>query len=46
MVANPGLQAYRYDPYGKRMTKEYYDTDTMMATRRCVRAGTAACLLH
>jgi 2-(3-amino-3-carboxypropyl)histidine synthase len=34
MIANPGLQAYRYDPYGKRMTREYYDTVAMHAMRQ------------
>lgn len=33
MIHNPDLPAYRYDPYGKRMTREYYDTPAMQAQR-------------
>jgi 2-(3-amino-3-carboxypropyl)histidine synthase len=25
MIANPGLPAYRYDPYGRHLTLEQYD---------------------
>lgn len=34
MIHNPSLAAYRYDPYGKTMTREYYDTPTMMTARK------------
>nr|MBE5724739.1 putative diphthamide biosynthesis protein 1 [Cucujiformia] len=34
MVANPSLQAYRYDPYSKDFTKEYYDHDKMNNVRK------------
>jgi hypothetical protein len=25
MIANPGLPAYRYDPYGRELIREQYD---------------------
>ncbi|GAB0491299.1 hypothetical protein MMPV_002551 [Pyropia vietnamensis] len=34
MIANPGLQAYRYDPYAKTWTEEVYDHPRMRAERR------------
>nr|NVI71013.1 putative diphthamide biosynthesis protein 1 [Cucujiformia] len=34
MIANPNTQAYRYDPYEKVFTKEYYDHDTMNCIRK------------
>jgi 2-(3-amino-3-carboxypropyl)histidine synthase len=33
MIQNPLLKAYRYDPYGKVITAEGYDTDRMKANR-------------
>lgn len=33
MIANPTLTAYRYDPYGKNLTVESYDTSKMRAVR-------------
>lgn len=37
MIANPKVQAYRYDPYEKNFTKEYYDYDLMNSIRKkCV----------
>uniref|UniRef100_A0A7S2HTH3 2-(3-amino-3-carboxypropyl)histidine synthase subunit 1 n=1 Tax=Octactis speculum TaxID=3111310 RepID=A0A7S2HTH3_9STRA len=33
MIHNPELEAYRYDPYGKAITRERYDTPRMMALR-------------
>nr|NVI71076.1 putative diphthamide biosynthesis protein 1 [Cucujiformia] len=33
MIANPKLQAYRYDPYDKKFTREYYDHNQMNKTR-------------
>nr|NVI70997.1 putative diphthamide biosynthesis protein 1 [Cucujiformia] len=33
MIANPKVQAYRYDPYEKEFTKEYYQYDLMKFTR-------------
>nr|NVI70994.1 putative diphthamide biosynthesis protein 1 [Cucujiformia] len=34
MIANPKIQAYRYDPYSKEFTKEYYDHDLMNSIRK------------
>jgi 2-(3-amino-3-carboxypropyl)histidine synthase len=34
MIANPRVAAYRYDPYDKVFSQEYYAHDEMMATRR------------
>ena len=25
MIANPAVPAYRYDPYARKLTREYYD---------------------
>nr|MBE5724773.1 putative diphthamide biosynthesis protein 1 [Cucujiformia] len=37
MIANPKVQAYRYDPYEKAFTREYYDNDEMNSIRKkCV----------
>ena len=33
MIQNPQLQAYRYDPYGKVITAEGYDTEKMKVSR-------------
>uniref|UniRef100_A0A8C5CQ21 2-(3-amino-3-carboxypropyl)histidine synthase subunit 1 n=1 Tax=Gadus morhua TaxID=8049 RepID=A0A8C5CQ21_GADMO len=33
MIANPDLPAYRYDPYSKVFSREYYDHDAMKAIR-------------
>lgn len=33
MIQNPTVRALRYDPYGKTMTSEGYDTAEMQATR-------------
>jgi 2-(3-amino-3-carboxypropyl)histidine synthase len=33
MIQNPLLKAYRYDPYGKVITAEGYDTEKMKANR-------------
>ena len=33
MIANPELPAYRYDPYSKDMTREYYQVDQMIRQR-------------
>ena len=33
MIANSSLPAYKYDPYGKRMTREYYEHAEMHSTR-------------
>merc|ERR1719189_2632019 len=33
MIANPHLNAYRYDPYSKVFSQEYYDHDLMKANR-------------
>jgi 2-(3-amino-3-carboxypropyl)histidine synthase len=34
MIQNPELHAYRYDPYAKQLTREYYDTGQMHTVRR------------
>eukprot|EP00088_Acartia_fossae_P065489 TRINITY_DN8076_c0_g1_i1.p1 TRINITY_DN8076_c0_g1~~TRINITY_DN8076_c0_g1_i1.p1 ORF type:complete len:300 (-),score=47.03 TRINITY_DN8076_c0_g1_i1:25-795(-) len=34
MIANPQLSAYRYDPYSKVFSQEYYDHDTMKTNRK------------
>lgn len=34
MIANPHLKAYRYDPYDKKFTEEFYDHDLMRSTRK------------
>ncbi len=33
MIANPGLRAYRYNPYDKSLSEEQYDTPLMLRTR-------------
>lgn len=33
MIANPNLEAYKYDPYSKVFTREYYDHDLMKRVR-------------
>ncbi|XP_048016156.1 2-(3-amino-3-carboxypropyl)histidine synthase subunit 1 isoform X3 [Megalobrama amblycephala] len=33
MIANPEIPAYRYDPYSKVFSREYYDHEAMRATR-------------
>ncbi|KAK6192046.1 hypothetical protein SNE40_003593 [Patella caerulea] len=33
MIANPTVPAYRYDPYDKKFTREYYDHDKMKEMR-------------
>jgi len=34
MIANPSLEAYRYDPYEKKFTQEYYSHDIMKNNRQ------------
>lgn len=34
MIANPGVRAFRYDPYGRILTEEGYDQEGMRAARR------------
>jgi len=34
MIANPSIPAYRYDPYEKVLTREYYDVDAMSSIRK------------
>nr|NVI71011.1 putative diphthamide biosynthesis protein 1 [Cucujiformia] len=34
MIANPELEYYRYDPYKKHFTKEYYEFDMMNSLRK------------
>nr|XP_012235566.1 PREDICTED: diphthamide biosynthesis protein 1 [Linepithema humile] len=33
MIANPRLKAFKYDPYAKKLTEEFYDYKTMLKTR-------------
>ena len=43
MISNPNTPAYRYDPYSKQFTREYYDHDVMLKTRRAaIREATKA----
>nr|NVI70970.1 putative diphthamide biosynthesis protein 1 [Cucujiformia] len=43
MIANPRIQAYRYDPYEKEFTKEYYEHDEMNSIRKkCVEESSTA----
>jgi 2-(3-amino-3-carboxypropyl)histidine synthase len=44
MIRNPTIPAFRYDPYGKRMTREGYDHGAMEAVRRGAIARAAASL--
>ena len=34
MIANPSLKAYRYDPYSKEFTQEYYEHEQMKQNRK------------
>eukprot|EP00762_Andalucia_godoyi_P001688 ANDGO_07126.mRNA.1 Diphthamide biosynthesis protein 1 len=34
MIANPDLPAFKYDPYSKELTQEYYDHSQMLSIRR------------
>ncbi|XP_046353619.2 2-(3-amino-3-carboxypropyl)histidine synthase subunit 1-like [Haliotis rufescens] len=34
MISNPEIPAYRYDPYDKKFTREYYDTPRMHQVRQ------------
>ncbi|XP_022780567.1 2-(3-amino-3-carboxypropyl)histidine synthase subunit 1-like isoform X3 [Stylophora pistillata] len=34
MIANPSIPAYRYDPYSKVFSREYYDIDAMFQARK------------
>ncbi|KAF5835432.1 putative diphthamide synthesis protein-domain-containing protein [Dunaliella salina] len=34
MIANPAIPAYRYDPYARKLTREYYDQAGMRAARQ------------
>ncbi|KIJ37344.1 hypothetical protein M422DRAFT_178068, partial [Sphaerobolus stellatus SS14] len=33
MIANPNVPAFRYDPYSKKLTREYYDHKEMTTVR-------------
>lgn len=33
MIANPSLPAFRYDPYSKKLTREWYDHEEMRSVR-------------
>lgn len=33
MIANPKLRAFKYDPYSKKLTEEFYDHERMLKTR-------------
>jgi 2-(3-amino-3-carboxypropyl)histidine synthase len=41
MIANPTIPAYRYDPYAKVLSREYYDHDDMKVTRQAAIARAA-----
>ncbi|XP_053685697.1 2-(3-amino-3-carboxypropyl)histidine synthase subunit 1 isoform X2 [Sabethes cyaneus] len=34
MISNPDLEAYKYDPYEKKFTREYYDHSAMRKNRK------------
>lgn len=34
MIANPSLEAFRYNPYDKSLTREHYETGKMLQLRR------------
>lgn len=34
MIANPSLPAFRYDPYSKKLTREYYEHGQMKSIRK------------
>ena len=34
MIQNPSVAAYRYDPYSKVLSREYYEIDRMLALRQ------------
>uniref|UniRef100_A0AAG5DUS7 2-(3-amino-3-carboxypropyl)histidine synthase subunit 1 n=2 Tax=Anopheles atroparvus TaxID=41427 RepID=A0AAG5DUS7_ANOAO len=34
MISNPSLEAYKYDPYEKKFTREQYDHETMRRNRK------------
>ena len=34
MIANPNVQAYRYDPYPKVLSREGYDLSQMVSVRK------------
>ena len=34
MIANPALEAYKYDPYEKKFTRELYDHEAMRRNRK------------
>lgn len=34
MIANPGVEAFKYDPYDKKFTQEYYDHKHMRTNRK------------
>ncbi|XP_065055136.1 2-(3-amino-3-carboxypropyl)histidine synthase subunit 1-like [Rhopilema esculentum] len=43
MIQNPTIQAYKYDPYSKVFTKEFYDHEMMLSIRRkAVQLATSA----
>jgi len=50
MIANPKLRAFKYDPYAKKLTEEFYDHERMLKTRheaiqRAIKTGTYALVL-
>ncbi|KAK9240775.1 putative diphthamide synthesis protein-domain-containing protein [Lipomyces kononenkoae] len=43
MIQNPGIQAYRYDPYSRKFTRENYEHDEMLQIRQdAVRSAKSA----
>ncbi|XP_054250352.1 2-(3-amino-3-carboxypropyl)histidine synthase subunit 1 [Indicator indicator] len=43
MIANPGIPAYRYDPYSKVFSQEHYDHERMRCARQdAIRAAASA----
>lgn len=34
MIQNPKIEAYQYDPYSRKLTREYYGFDLMVKNRQ------------
>ncbi|XP_033747995.1 2-(3-amino-3-carboxypropyl)histidine synthase subunit 1-like [Pecten maximus] len=43
MISNPEVPAYRYDPYSKIFSREYYETEKMHAVRKQAISRAAGC---
>ena len=36
MISNPSVPAFKYDPYSKIFSREYYDHETMIGVRQAM----------